>query len=118
MTNYNSPQDWSISFANETVQGQSVTGLLDAFYLQDFARKRIAKRLEIAYFWDSLQILALSFRNKIVLDRVEYILQKIDGYKPLEDSSTLTVLIKDQAPEQEDVDAITGGLVLGIANLT
>ena len=117
MTNYNSPQDWSISFANETVQGQQVTGLLDAFYLQDFARKRIAKRLEIAYFWDSLQMLALSFRNKIVLDNVEYILQKIDGYKPLEDSSTLTVLIKDQSPEQEDADAISGGLVVGIANL-
>jgi len=117
MTNYNSPRDWSISFANETVQGQQVTGLLDAFYLQDFARKRIAKRLEIAYFWDSLQMLALSFRNKIVLDNVEYILQKIDGYKPLEDSSTRTVLIKDQSPEQEDADAITGGLVVGIANL-
>lgn len=118
MTNYAQPLDWSISFATETVQGQSIPGLLESFYLQEFARKRIAKRAEIAYFWDSLQMSSLSFRNKVLLDGVEYVLQRIDGYKPLEDSSTLTVIRVDEVPSSEDVDALAGGDVIGVANLT
>ena len=117
MSNYNRSDDWSIAFSDEIIQGSATIGLLNAFYLQDFARKRVAKRLEIAYFWDSLQMSALSFRNKILLDSVQYVLQKIDGYKPLEDSSTRTVLLVDQSPEKEDADAILSSNVSGIAVL-
>ena len=117
MTNYNDARDFSLSFANESAGGIESIGLLEAFYLQQYARKRIGKRLEIPYFWDSLSILALSFRDKMFLDGQRYILQKIDGYKPLEDSPTKTVLVLDQSPEDEDKDAISGGLVVGIANL-
>jgi hypothetical protein len=116
MVNYQNSLDVSLSYANETVNGVEVPGLLRCFWLQDFARKRIGKRLEAYYFWKRLDILELSFRNKIRLESRNYVLQKIDGFKPLKDSSTKTILLLDQRPEQEDVDAVISSDLTGIVN--
>ncbi len=117
MVNYSNSLDWSLSFADEKVRGVTVLGLLSSFYLQDFARRRVSKRLEVSYFWNSLSMSRLTFRDKVTIDSVEYVLQKIDGYKPLGDSSTRTILILDQSPEQEDAEAIAGGGVRGLVSL-
>lgn len=117
MVNYQDETDFSLSFATETINGVAVPGLLRSYHLQSFARMRTAKRLEAFYFWDILKISALSFRDRIYFDGREYLLSQIDGYKPLKESPTKTVLMLDQIPEQEDEDAITNPLINGKANL-
>jgi len=118
MVNYNSQFDVSLSYATEKIRGVDVPGLLEAYWLQQFARTRIGKKLETYYFWDILSILSLSFRNKLFLDGRLYVLQKVDGYKPLKETPTKTVLLLDQRPEQEDEDAITNSPITGQAQPT
>ena len=117
MVNYNNNLDFSLSFANEIVLNQSVTCLFEAFWMQEYARKRIGKRLEAYYFWDLLSINALSFRNKMLIDGLEWVLVKIDGYSAQSDSSTKTWLILEQAPTyDDDVTATTFSNIIGIIN--
>ena len=118
MVNYNSQFDVSLSYATEKIRGIDVPGLLEAYWLQQFARTRIGKKLETYYFWDILSILGLSFRNKLFLDGRLYVLQQVDGYKPLKETPTKTVLLLDQRPEQEDEDAITNSPITGQAQPT
>jgi hypothetical protein len=116
MVNYNNPLDFSLSFANEFYAGQNTVGLFESFLQQEYARKRIGKRLEANYFWDLLSINALSFRNKMLIDGLEWILQKIDGYSAQSDSSTKTWLILEQGPTDDDVTATTFSNIIGIIN--
>ncbi len=118
MVNYNSQFDVSLSYATEKIRGIDVPGLLEAYWLQQFARTRIGKKLETYYFWDILSILGLSFRTKLFLDGRLYVLQQVDGYKPLKETPTKTVLLLDQRPEQEDEDAITNSPITGQAQPT
>lgn len=115
--NYNYSPDFSLSFSSETVQGTQVTGLLEAFHLQEIARKRIGKTLECRYFWDLITISELTFRDKLYLDGQRWILQKIDGYNAMNDSSTKTVLLLDEYPTADDAAAIVGSGIVGILNL-
>lgn len=116
MVNYNNNLDFSLSFANENVLNQNVTGLFESFWMQEYARKRIGKRLEAYYFWDLLSINALSFRNKMLIDGLEWVLVKIDGYSAQSDSSTKTWLILEQGPTDDDVTATTFSNIIGIIN--
>ena len=116
MVNYNEPRDFSLAFGNETVTGQQVTGLFEAFWMHEYARKRIGKRLECGYFWDLLTMSNLTFRTKIKLNGDEFILDKIDGFNAQKDSSTKTVLTLDRYPEAADVAAVEVSNILGIIN--
>lgn len=116
MVNYNNPGDFSLSFASETVQNEIVPGLFESFWLQEYARKRIGKRLEAFYFWDLLSINSLSFRNKLLIDGIEWILLKIDGYSAQSDTSTKTWLLREQGPTDDDVDAIENTIITGLIN--
>jgi len=116
MVNYNEPRDFSLAFGNETVTGQQVTGLFEAFWMHEYARKRIGKRLECGYFWDLLTMSNLTFRTKIKLNGDEFILDKIDGFNAQKDSSTKTVLTLDRYPEADDVAAVEVSNILGIIN--
>lgn len=116
MVNYNNPLDFSLSFANEFYLGQKAVGLFESFWMQEYARKRIGKRLEAYYFWDLLSINALSFRNKMMIDGLEWVLVKIDGYSAQSDSSTKTWLILEQGPTDDDVTATTFSNIIGIIN--
>lgn len=115
-TNYNQSSDFSLSFASEEVNGDSVPGLFEAFWMQEYARKRIGKRLECFYFWDLLSINSLTFRNKLLIDGSEWILQKIDGYSAQDDNSTKTVLILERGADSTDVAATTYSGIKGIVN--
>lgn len=106
MVNYRDSRDFSLSFADEQVDGLQVEGLLRAFYLTDLVRQQRAVAPEIALFWSKLDILNLSFRNKIKLLGQRYILQKLDGYRALDNRPTKTVLLLDVVPEQSDTDRI------------
>lgn len=116
MINYVSPLDVSLSFASETINGVQVPGLLESYHLQEYTRRRVGKRLECRFFWSLLDMLNLSFRRKVLIDGGQYILEKIDGFQPLNESSTKTFFQLDQYPEQEDVDAIGSTLVRGLVN--
>lgn len=116
MVNYNNPLDFHLSFATEIITNVPVSGLFESFWLQEYARKRIGKRLEAYYFWDLLSINSLSFRNKMMIDGMEWILQKIDGYSAQSDRSTKTVLILEQGPTYDDVSALTFSNIIGIIN--
>lgn len=116
MVNYNNAADFSIGFGREFIEGQQVPGLFEAFWLQEYARKRIGKRLEAYMFWDLLAMNSLSFRNKIKIDGLEWVLQKIDGYSAQSDSSTKTILLLEQGPTDLDLSNITYSNILGIIN--
>lgn len=116
MVNYNNPLDFSLSFGTEIVQNVSVFGLFESFWMQEYARKRIGKRLECYYFWDLLTINSLSFRNKLLIDGLEWVLQKIDGYSAQSDSSTKTVFLLEEGPNDDDLNETQFSNIIGIVN--
>jgi hypothetical protein len=116
MVNYNNPLEFSLSFATEIVQNVEVFGLFESFWMQEYARKRIGKRLECYYFWDLLTINSLSFRNKLLIDGNEWVLQKIDGYSAQSDSSTKTMLVLEQYPANPDTNSTQFSNIIGIVN--
>ena len=116
MVNYNNAADFSIGFGREFIEGQQVPGLFEAFWMQEYARKRIGKRLEAYMFWDLLAMNSLSFKNKLKIDGLEWVLQKIDGYSAQSDSSTKTILLLEQGPTDLDLSNTTYSNILGIIN--
>ena len=116
MVNYNNPLDFSLSFGTEIVQNVEVFGLFESFWMQEYARKRIGKRLECYYFWDLLTINSLSFRNKLLIDGLEWVLQKIDGYSAQSDSSTKTFLVLEEYPGNPDLNSTQFSNITGIIN--
>jgi hypothetical protein len=116
MVNYNNAADFQIGFGREFIEGQQVPGLFESFWLQEYARKRIGKRLEAYMFWDLLTINSLSFQNKLLIDGLEWVLQKIDGYSAQSDSSTKTILLMEQGPTDVDLSSTTYSNIIGIIN--
>jgi len=120
MVNYNDPTgtDPSLSFANEEViAGVEVPGLLLRFYLQSMARLRVGKLFKAFIFWKALDILKLSFQDKLLIDGGRFILQAVDGYNPLLNISTKTILLLDVYPKQQDIEAVRSTQLAGLANL-
>jgi hypothetical protein len=116
MVNYNNAADFQIGFGREFIEGQQVPGLFESFWLQEYARKRIGKRLEAYMFWDLLTINSLTFQNKLLIDGLEWVLQKIDGYSAQSDSSTKTILLLEQGPTDVDLSSTTYSNIIGIIN--
>jgi hypothetical protein len=125
MVNYNDPTglDPCLSFGNETLLGGATIaiGLLQRFHLQRIKRIEVGKMLTEYINFSPLDILGLDFRKKKLLGDGLYLLQKLNGYKPLSDGSTETVLLYDAMPDGDDLDkiessSITGHLLVPIPN--
>jgi hypothetical protein len=65
-------------------------------------------------YWKALDILQLSFRDKILIDSDMYINEEINSFDPIMDSTTKTVLLYDFGAEQQDVDALDNTIALGV----
>lgn len=116
MVNYNDASgfDPSLSFGPELLRGGlTVPGLMQRFHLQYLKRLEIGKQLSEYLRWQELDILGLSFRRKILLNDSLYILQQINGYKPLRDDSAETILLKDEVPTADDLTKISGATIKG-----
>lgn len=113
--NYNDPTglDVSLNWATLTINGNTVQGHLQKFYLAESARQRQGKEVEEWIYWDELDISQLSFRDKIFIDGDMYLLKEINAYSPIIDATTKTILTYDCPPEQEDVNRITNTLAIG-----
>lgn len=109
MVNYNDTtgKDACLSFGDQYTQnGSSAMGTMKRFHLQTIKRWDTGKELTDNLFWKSSDIVELSFREKVEIDNDIYILQKVDGFKPLSDNSTKTILLKDEIPTQTDADNV------------
>lgn len=120
-TNYNDPtgNDPSLSFGNQSVSENIISlGLVRRFFLWDLTSLQKGKDIDEFIFWDSLDILQLSFRNTILLEKAEFILQEINNYNPLLYKSIKTKLTFIFPPSQAEADKIDGAITQGLANLT
>lgn len=113
--NYNdtSGLDVSLNWSTLTINGNTVQGHLQKFYLRESRRMREGKELEEHIYWDELDILNLSFRPKILLNNGLYIMKEINSYSPIIDRSTKTILVYDLPASQEDVNRIDNTLAVG-----
>lgn len=113
--NYNDTtgQDVSLNWSDLEINGNTVQGHMRRFYLRDLARMREGKEVEAFIYWNSLDILNLSFRPKILIDNYAYILKKIEAYSPLINTSSKTLLVPDTDAAQIDVNAITNTVAIG-----
>ena len=113
--NYNDPTglDVSLNWSDLTIRGNLVQGQMRRFYLNDLARKRKGKETELSMYWNEIDILELSFRNKIFINNKLFLLKEINSYSPIIDRSTKTILVYDTAAEQEDVNRIENTLSIG-----
>jgi hypothetical protein len=105
MVDYNDTDGYqiSLSFANETVNGNNIIGLMQRFYLSELLRLQSGKYLEIFMLWDILMLNNLSFRDKIVLGGDKYILEEINSFNVAKKASTKTFLKYDFIePDAED----------------
>lgn len=111
--NSNNAQTIPLSFNNVTVNDVEQVGLLQRFYLRQFARYRVGKEVECFMFWTATDLNNLSFRELIGIRQDRYILQEVNAFNPMSDEATRTYLMYDAADEQADFDAITGSLIDG-----
>lgn len=122
MVNYNDPSavDISLSFCDETTNtGGTVMGMLTRFHAQSLKRIEVGKQFQYALFWDEIDLSDLSFRYRVEIDNDKYILQKIDGYNPLNNDSTPTTLLLDATPLESDItNKVFGPVGEGEASVT
>lgn len=117
-TNYNDRYgaDPSLSYANETINGNLVTGLVDRFFLHELATIRNNKRVDEWIVWDSLMVNNLSFRNTLLLHGTRFINDEIQDYTPSKRQSIKTMLIPFLLATEEDQGNIKNTLLSGIIN--
>lgn len=85
----------SLSFADVTVNGFPVAGLMKRFYLSEMVRRSGGKYLELFILWDVLKIQNLTFRDKIFINNNTYILQEINTFNVAKNQSTKTYFVLD-----------------------
>ena len=114
--NYNdsSGLDVSLSFADKVINGLTVQGQLRRFYLNEMARLRVGKRVTEWLYIEEVYILDLSFQNKVLIGGNMYILEEVNSFNPLVDTSTKVVLLYDVRAEQQDINFINNTLALGV----
>jgi hypothetical protein len=114
--NYNDISGYDISLAYNTfdINGFTVQGLAERFFTKFMSRKRAGKIVEEWIYYKTIDILNLSFRNKVVLNGNAFILQSIEEYNPIINDSTKVVLEYDQIDQQEDYDAFLNSSISGV----
>ena len=78
------------------------------------ARLRVGKRVTEWLYIEEVFILDLSFQNKVLIGGNMYILEEINSFNPLIDTSTKVVLLYDVGAEQQDINFIDNTLALGV----
>ena len=103
MVDYNDTTGFqtSLSFADVTVNGFAVAGLMKRLYLSEMVRRSGGKYLELFILWDVLKIQNLTFRDKIFINNNTYILQEINTFNVAKNQSTKTYFVLDN----KEVDA-------------
>ncbi len=111
--NYNdhSGNDFSLLYGSQVVNQKQIIGLLERFFLQEYIRLENAKQIEFRAILSNLDIINLSFRQKVIFENKEYILQEIQEFNPLDRLSTKCILLEDKVPEQSDEDKIQGSII-------
>ena len=109
MMNYNNTTNgyMSLSFGDEVVNGISVAGLLNRFYLREMIRRQTGKELEAWMFWNVLQIANLDFSQLVQLNNDNYILQEVNNFNVLGNRSTKTFLVYNEegdGAEQNNIE--------------
>jgi len=114
--NYNdtSGLDPCLSYCNQTINGNEVQGLMQRYYLKSLARIRSGRVRECYMYLNDSDIALLSFRPRIFLDGVWWVLLEVLGYNPLTPQSCKVVLYLDEAETQNDIDSITASAIEGI----
>ena len=104
----------SLAFSDETLfDGTVVQGLFRKYHLHNLARQANGKVYEEWAILNTVDILNLSFRNKVLIGGDKFLLQEVDGFKPDSRQATQIVLIPDVSVTDEDADKITHSQVKG-----
>jgi len=102
-----------LSFGNVSVNNVEQVGLLQRFYIRQFARYRVGKEVECFMFWTATDLNTLTFRELIGIRQDRYLLQEVSGFNPMTDAATRTYLLYNAYDEQADFDAIDSSIVDG-----
>jgi hypothetical protein len=119
MVNYNDTTglDPSLSFANETINGVTVTGLLQNYHLQNTLRKEVGEIRENYVRFNSIDNNNFTFRIKAYIDSQKFVVQEIEGFNPLTDAPTNFKFYLDVHPTAADVANIQNTPLTGVVSL-
>lgn len=115
MVNYNDTAgfDPCLSYCDQNINGNEIQGLARRFYLQDMARTRTGRTRSTFFTINAVDILGLTFRDKINLDGVRWLLKSINEYNPLKMQSTRVELLLDTPDTTDDSSAFENSPILG-----
>ena len=108
--------DPNLSYCNQTVNGATSQGLTEKYYIKSMARKRSARLRECYFYLNDIDIATLSFRPRIYLDGVWWLVREVLSYNPLSNQSTKVVLYLDEADNDSDYTQLTHSPILGVVN--
>jgi len=104
--------DPSLAFSNETTDsGVEVPGLMQRFHLRHLARIEGGRKFEHYVDLDAVDVAELNFRFKRQIDGGNYLLERVDGYNPLNNRPTAIRLFKDEAPTSAHADKISRAIL-------
>jgi len=111
----NTGLDPSLSYAREVLYtGVEVSGLIENYFLNHLASLNNGVQVSEFIRYKITDILSLNFRDKVFIDGIDYILQKIDNYTPISGRSTKTILLEDICASEEDLSALEFSTIIGI----
>lgn len=113
--NYNDTTgfDPALSYCDQTVNELVVFGLAKIFYLQDMARTRSSRTRECYMNLSPVDIMGLSFRDKILLDGCQWLMNAVEEYNPFRRQTTRVMLELDKPDIPEDALDFSDSTVMG-----
>jgi len=107
----------SLSYSDVTVNNSVQFGLFRRFYLTQYSRINQAVQLECYIKYNTLDILQLNFAQKVVINNQRYILQEVESWSPLTNTTTKTTLLLDAAPNDSDAAKTINANQIGLLNI-
>jgi hypothetical protein len=101
----------SLSFANETINGFNIKGLLERFYLLELVRIQGGKQVECYVHWNVVEIFNLDFRKFVKIHGDDFILQEVNSFNVAANRSTKTYLLNNYIGDGTETSQIENTLL-------
>lgn len=116
MVNYNdvSGLDPNLSFSNENIGQNVVSGILQRFHINCLARLSQREQKTSSVLTNSIERDNFSFRNKALISGKRYIIESVESVNPLQSTPDKFLFILDEFASQETINNILNSNLNGL----
>jgi hypothetical protein len=119
MVNYNdsSGLDPNLSWSAEVINGTSVPGLVERFYIQCLARLKQRENKTASVCLNSVERDNFTFRQRALINGKRYIIEYTESVNPLQGLPDRFFFVRDEFATQDCIDEIQNTNLTGVVSL-